>query len=350
MVAVPEDTIPRSKLDRSLDYLICPKDKADLRLNAGSLEHVGDGEFICSRCDVAYKIRSGAVHFTESPPKFEFPAGLNDGEIIEYLSDSVKDPQLIRAQMGALGTLLSDRYDLLPGMPSENRKMAIQNLFDIVKGVVTANGLDESQQASILVAANEARYDMESYRHPFTIPASGLVSAKDSYRGGAIVEIGSATGNCLNYFSTELTEGEFFIGVDISTRLVRQAQARAEDNMLFIQADAHHMPIRAGTTGIVFANNVWDRLSDPEKVVREIGRMGSGCLSLVIGQCEPQYESNDGSIVYVPEGKRLSPEEIMAMGGFKIVWSQKNVAWKPHTFFDGRERLPTECYHGVRVR
>ena len=335
-------TIPKKTLEESLAYLTCSKDGEQFKLNVGKREDVDEGEFICTKCSELYEIEKGVPRFVKSPRQYRWDPKVSDEEIAQQISQSVAEPQMIRAQVSALGTLLYERF-------GGDRLQAIRRLFDIVTSVIKSGILKIEQQIALLVAANEARYDLEIYRNALIVPYEVLASAVNNYGkdNGIVFEGGCATGDCLLYVANAFPS-KFFIGADISTNLIRQAQLKAGENILFIQADVHSLPIRPYCVETLIEQNIWDRLANPPKVVEEIGRVLSQTGSVILSQCDPpQYESEDRRIVYVPEGKRLSLKQIIDRLGFKTMRYQK-VIWTPWTVYDGQETLLTDSYHAKK--
>jgi len=331
-------SVSKKTLEESLAYLMCPKDGGQLNLDVGKSDKVDEGSFICTKCNEDYEIENGVPSFVKSRCQFRWDGRVTEEEIARQIEKSAIEPQIIRAQINALGGLLYERF-------GGDRLQAIRKLFDIVTRVIKSGTLDTNQQIKLLVAANEARYDLEIYRNALIVPYLVLASAVDNYSKDKdiIFEGGCATGDCLLYAATALP-ALFYVGADISANLIRQAQSKAGENTLFIQADVQSLPLRTDCVGVLIEQNIWDRVADPPKAVNEIKRLLSVNGLVILSQCDPpQYQSEDGRIVYVPGGKRLSLKQIIERLGFRTIVSQR-VIWTPWTIYDGQEILPTNSY------
>ena len=60
-------SISKKTLEKSLEYLVCPKERAQLKLDIGRREDIDEGSFICTKCDESYEIENGVSHFVKSP-------------------------------------------------------------------------------------------------------------------------------------------------------------------------------------------------------------------------------------------------------------------------------------------
>lgn len=333
-------SIPKKALEQSLKYLICPEDKQQLRLEINNRENVDEGVFSCAKCSGTYEIENGVPRFVKSIKDYKWQAQRQeeDSYIVEQIQKSTSDPLTMRAQVLSLGPIL---YKVFGG----DRLQAIRKLFDIVTSVIEGGNLNMEDQVMLLSAANEARYDLEIYRNALIAPFNILSAASRNYDKdkGVVLEGGCATGDCLLYAATALS-APFYIGADISANLIRQAQSKAGENTLFIQADVQSLPLRTNCVGILIGQNIWDRLADPPKAVEEISRLLGPNGSVILSQCDPpQYESEDKRITYVPKGKRLSLKQIIDRLRFQVIASQR-VIWTPWTIYDGQETLPTDSY------
>jgi uncharacterized protein YbaR (Trm112 family)/SAM-dependent methyltransferase len=336
-------SIPQRVLEQSLEYLVCPDDNQQLRLDIGNRESVDEGMFSCIECSQTFEIENGIPRFVKPATNYKWQVQGKEEEtyIAELIQKSAGDPLTMRAQVLSLGPLL---YNSFGG----DRLQAIRKLFDIVTKVINTGNLSMDNQVMLLSAANEARYDLEIYRNALIAPFNILSAAFRNYDKGIVVEGGCATGDCLLYAATALP-APFYIGADISANLLLQAQSKAGENTLFVQADVQSLPLRNNCAGMLIGQNIWDRLADPPKAVGEIARVLDKKGSVILSQCDPpQYESEDGRIVYVPKEKRLSLRQIIEKLGFKVAAYQR-VIWTPWTIYDGQETLPTDSFYASNL-
>jgi ubiquinone/menaquinone biosynthesis C-methylase UbiE len=164
---------------------------------------------------------------------------------------------------------------------------------------------------------------------------------------GNVVEL--AMGNGANLRNL-VVEGKFTraIGFDYSFGMVRAAKSRnGNGHPFYAIADAHHIPIKGGSSDLTLMFNALDRLRDPDRTLCEIRRIAKDGGIIVLGQCMPfQYDIKIGSktISCLEPGKRIhSLEDAVArIPGAKITQEERGLAWHPITVTQGREDLKVD--------
>lgn len=215
--------------------------------------------------------------------------------------------------------------------------------------------LNDDEVSFLTQAATAARYNAESYRGTFTLSATILKYLTENYGGGAraIVEGACATGECLSEITGTLNS-DFYLGLDISGSLVRQAQEKAIENTLFVQGNICSLPLRENSADIYLLNNVFDRVVDPPEACRQADSILNGQQSfLILSNCDPlqfTYETESGDeINFVPKKKQLSLERGLKSSGFQKVLEERGV-WQINTIAYGNESLPYKSLVGRRLK
>jgi ubiquinone/menaquinone biosynthesis C-methylase UbiE len=100
-------------------------------------------------------------------------------------------------------------------------------------------------------------------------------------RHGKVLDVGCGTGLL---FSNVAAEAETVVGVDISSKLLRQAKERARDfqNVHLVQADADHLPFKNDHFSVVFAFTVLQNMPKPLETLSEIKRIAEQGASVVV--------------------------------------------------------------------
>jgi len=109
--------------------------------------------------------------------------------------------------------------------------------------------------------AKEQRAKMEA--------ALGTVALK---KDSLMLDIGCGTGLLFRHIADK---SRLLVGVDISNRLLKQAQKRAKQhaNITLVQADADHTPFKNRTFHNVFAITMLQNTPNPTATLREIVRI-----------------------------------------------------------------------------
>jgi len=328
--------VKKGTLEKALDYLACPKDRGQLELDAANSELVSDGEYRCTECGSVYEIRNGVPYFFEKANGYEWEANTKNDEIADILGKTFEDKDLSWSKIITLPNFFLSR--------NLDRKKAIDYIFDTVKKAIESNGIRGQEQAFLMQAATAARYDIEVYRGTFLLPDK-IISylSADKARKGIVVEGACATGDCLRQVENEVSS-DFYLGLDISGSMARNAQRNAGKNMLFVQGDICSLPLKDSVSGAYVLNNVFDRVTDPAKACKEADRISLDAGSyFCLSNCNPlqfEYQTDDGQkIVFVPCQNRLSLEEGMKLAGFNTAQRVEGI-WKIETVAFGKEALP----------
>jgi SAM-dependent methyltransferase len=338
-------------LENALPYLSCtdPGCNGCLELKGGSFQagemgkKIASGYLACS-CGREYKISGGIPYF------FDFSEDRRGREIPEIEADITEYALEGNAKM------CLDRFTQLAYRLSEecgSDLEAIKEIFRFETGMVRC--LDEGGKAMVSQAATAARYNLERYRGCYTLPEKVTGRIRDPYLPeGVIFEGAMATGENLAMLARKF--GGVSIGIDISERMVREAMERTDNNerIFFAQGNLECVPLKAGQAKLVVINNVIDRIPDPPRIAGELGRISKSGSVAAVFNCSPlQFVSPDGSKVYVPEGKRMSAEDVVKSAGFEIIdrYGIDDIPpWNLETIFDGSESLPMEGVIGVKSR
>jgi ubiquinone/menaquinone biosynthesis C-methylase UbiE len=88
----------------------------------------------------------------------------------------------------------------------------------------------------------------------------------------AVLDVGCGSGLFLSYVADRV---EFFVGVDVSRKLLLGAKVRSVDfkNASVLQADADHLPFKEGVFGGVFAFTLLQNMPQPYETLSELGRV-----------------------------------------------------------------------------
>lgn len=337
--------IKNSTLLKSVKYLACPKDFGSLMLFTEIGEETSNGEYRCQDCNTTYPIRDGVPYFFEVGNGFEWNLSISDKEIITTLNEDIGINDLTWAKIVSLGPFLQKR--------SNDRKQAIDKLFNIIEAVVRDADINEDIASYLTQAATTSRYDIEVYRGTFKLPQKIVNTIGQNLNDdlGLIVEGACATGDCLNELTDSLN-GKFYLGLDISGSQVREAQEKAGNNELYVQGNITQLPVKTNKSGSYILNNVFDRVVDPGKASKEADRiLKSNSSFLALSNCDPlqfEYKTEDGlSVVWVPEKNRLSLEEGLKKAGFELIAKEKG-DWYVQTVAYGKEVLPFKSLVGGR--
>ncbi|TKJ17883.1 hypothetical protein CEE44_05175 [Candidatus Woesearchaeota archaeon B3_Woes] len=338
--------IRKATLEKSLNYLVCPSDKADLRLNIGNSDLISEGEFQCNECGRTYEIKDGVPYFFEKGNGSEWKDNLTDNTIIEDIAETISDKDITWSKIIALSPLFLNNV--------KDRRKAIDKIFGIVGKIIRLCDVNSETEAYLTQAAIAARYDIEVYKGTFKLPEEALSYLKNNYRKrqGIIVEGACATGDCLLELE-ETLDSRFYIGLDISGTMVRKAQQNIKENVLFVQGDVTSLPLKRNSAGIYVLNNLFDRVVDPPKTCEEADLILRSAKQsfLVLSNCDPLqfgYTTEKGDkIIFVPENKQLTLEEGLEKAGFNRRVMEQGM-WQIETAAYGREALPYKCLVGSR--
>ncbi|MBL7054544.1 class I SAM-dependent methyltransferase [Candidatus Woesearchaeota archaeon] len=248
--------------------------------------------------------------------------------------------------MVSLGPFLLRRYS--------NRKKAIDGVFETAKNIIKTAKPDKETETDIMQAATAARYDVEIYKGTFVLSQDQLKFLARNFRNynNIIVEGACATGEYLLKLADNL-DSKLYLGLDISGAMVREAQQKAPDNVLFFQGDIKRLPIKENKAGIYVLNNVFDRVSNPRKASLEADRILSERDSFfVLSNCDPlqfYYKTETGlKIDFVSKKNQISLEEGLNIAGFRSCLSSEKGVWKIETIAYEKEKLPYKSLIGGR--
>jgi len=345
------------RLRKGLEYLACPSDKAGLELDADP--YLRNGRLVCGSCRKEYPIRNGLVFFQDTQytggPSGRMMYRLTCPEFnvcntVEMAVRQGKD-MCLQVVGRAMQWFIEEKGD---------KKEAIIGLNKMISQVIAKEKLSEKEQALLLESATVARYNLEEYSGTFTLPKEITdyivqlgVGNRDVVGDKVIVEGACGPGECLSRLESSLNGG-FYIGIDISENLLREAMKDMAGNkdVLLVQGDLTQLPLKDGSTGLYVVNNAWDRVPDPYTAAQEAGRVLSERWSgVVFSNCQPlQYEvQRDGAkIVYVPEDARVSLPLAVRVAGCRKMMDMEDVPWKIETILDGKEEFKNRVIFGVR--
>ena len=118
--------------------------------------------------------------------------------------------------------------------------------------------------------AKEQRAKMEA--------ALGTVALK---KDSLMLDIGCGTGLLFRHIADK---SRLLVGVDVSNRLLKQAQRRAKQhaNITLVQADADHTPFKSRSFRNVFAITLLQNTPNPTATLREIVRIAKPEATIVL--------------------------------------------------------------------
>ncbi len=99
--------------------------------------------------------------------------------------------------------------------------------------------------------------------------------------GGRVLDVGCGTGLLFNRVAAE---AQTVVGVDISSKLLHQAQKRARkfSKVHLVQADADHLPFTSRHFNVVFAFTMLQNMPKPAETLSEIKRNATCDASIVV--------------------------------------------------------------------
>ena len=101
-----------------------------------------------------------------------------------------------------------------------------------------------------------------------------LAIAASQYRGGPVLDLCCATGQCLLTLAPTIESG---IGLDFSTRYIEVASQRGAQmgfkNLSFVQGDAKAIPFKAGQFAMVYCFSALYAIPNAEIAIAEISRV-----------------------------------------------------------------------------
>lgn len=339
-------TVSRRNMEKSLEYLACPKDKGELRLEASPGDKIKEGLLVCRECKESYLINDGIPYFGIRNG-YEWKTQSTQSEVIKSILDTIDDKETSWRKILSL-----PNYFISKGY---SRKQAIDSLFEVTARSIVAGDLGVEDAAYLMQAATEGRYDIETYRGTFLLPSDITGAIKRNYKGGPVIEGACATGESICSISDELSSS-FSIGLDIAGSLLREASARNRlENGIYVQGDICSLPLKDGSMELAVLNNVFDRVTNPMMASEEIGRVVSRDAGLfALSNCDPLqygYNSSSGPVLFVPKENQISLEEGLRIAGFRQIASYlsgKDDGWRISTIAYGEEVLPYKSLLGER--
>jgi len=108
--------------------------------------------------------------------------------------------------------------------------------------------------------------------------ALGTVALK---RNSLMLDMGCGTGLLFGHIADK---SRLLVGVDVSNRLLKQAQRRAKQhaNITLVQADADHTPFKSRSFRNVFAITLLQNTPNPTATLREIVRIAKPEATIVL--------------------------------------------------------------------
>lgn len=348
-------------LERAMRYLACPGESASLKISEANERDgkVWGGYLQCEKCNRKYPIKDGVLFFYDGR---ETPALRSVGEAKNAAVSSMEEYDA----EGCIGVLSSFATSLLRGQSPEERLDCIRRVGDLVKEVESFMAPDERQRLILLQAFNAARYDLEEYKGTFVLPVQPR-SAVNSFfcdrdaqgrsgiGAGIVFEGGCATGENiagLRLFMGQakpfLSEEPIYVGLDLSGKLISEAQRRFEgENILFVQGNVLNPPIADGSVSLYMAFNIWDRVPSPRAAAEKARWLLIPDGRVIVGNCTPlQYETPDGRIIYVPGSERASLTEIARIAGCDVAGVVGGVEWSVETILYSKEKFAMEIVFG----
>lgn len=341
-------------LENGLNYLQCTNcGSGSLSIKNGMTIYDGKKRFKkgtigCASCGEEYTILDGVVYFFDS---YGTTQAKDIPEIKKDIESSIEEenPNL------CLDSFTKLAYALSTTLKDDRKAMAA--LFAYEKELLGKIPPSDDKKRSILLQSRiAAGYNIEDYRGTYVIPPKVIGYVKENIQipeDGIIFEGALGTGENILSLTKEFGRpGDISIGLDISEKMVRESQELTDryDNILILQGNLLKIPIRDCSAKIANANNVWDRVQNPPKGAREIGRiLKSGGLSLM-SNCDPlQFELRER--VYVPTEYRNALEDVTRLTGSEIkrIFGKKELKkWGIETISCGYEELPMKIVVGVR--
>jgi ubiquinone/menaquinone biosynthesis C-methylase UbiE len=146
----------------------------------------------------------------------------------------------------------------------------------------------------------EERYCEEQHRKHHRALQEANVAGK------IILDVGCGSGL---FFSQAAEQAKFVVGVDVSSKLLKKAylQAKKQENVVLVRADADHLPFRSGVFDAAFAFTVLQNLPKPIQTLDEIKRT----------------VTDDGKVAVTGLKKYFSLEKFMDIldaSGLRIAW------------------------------
>gem|GEM_PF-3349294 len=277
-------------------------------------DEIYEGELSCRKCGKEYRISNGVLYFLGRNTEVEGFSFENEVEQRRYIERIMENAAAESATLG------------------------------------------ERDSAERMQRATRERYELERYSGTWLVP-DDVISRLNGYENGLVVEGACGPGECLIGLR-KMIGGKFFLGVDISSRMVRDAQRTAMElngaengNVLFVEGDIRYLPIRSNSCSVYVVNNAWDRVAEPRRAAKEARRILNGLGSVVFSNCQPmQFECiKDGKrIVYVPEDERMDIEKAVRVSGCELILVKEGDIWAIRTLYDGEEMLPMKVVYGIR--
>jgi uncharacterized protein YbaR (Trm112 family) len=336
--------VKKSLLERSIEYLACPRDYAELTLDIPNKDTILEGEYKCKACGTSYPIIRGVPYFFEKGKGYEWPSRISQREISESVAETVEDSDLTWSKIKAVG------WQFLYGYGT--RKEAIDRIFRVAENAIALSGAVGVDAAFVMQSATAARYDIDSYRGTFTLRQGILSAIERNYdSSGIVVEGASATGDCISRLS-EIFKSPFYFGFDISASMAGYAQRYNGSNCLFAQGNICNPPLKKDVAGLYVLNNVFDRVMDPIEASMQADRIVRRENGLfVLSNCDPLqygYTTADGTkISFVPLDKQISLEQGLGTADFRELAADKGI-WNITTIAYGEENLPYKSLLGGR--
>jgi len=126
-------------------------------------------------------------------------------------------------------------------------------------------------------------YDMryaEEQKAKFEVALKGLNINRDDL----ILDAGCGTGLLFDYIAAIAAKAKTVVGLDISRKLLFQANERAKkfQNIHLILADADRMPFKNDSFNLVFAFTLIQNMPDPAETLKEIKRVAKLEASILV--------------------------------------------------------------------
>ena len=336
----------------ALDYLACPLDKQQLEVRIEKKENnrIKDGYLSCKTCGTEYKIKDGLINFLNS--NYENDKPVNEEQIMKGIKEAVlsSNERSCLRKVNSLGSYFLDK--------TQNKKESINLLMKKINYILNNTKISPNEIALLMQSATAARYNLENYSGTFMVSDEVLEKILPylTDNDGVFVEGAPGPGDYLLNLREKL-ESDMYIGVDISSRMVRLGQKKmknsAEDDTLFVQGNVCELPLKDAVTSLYVLNNAWDRVSKPRNAAEEAGRiLKSNNSGTIFSNCIPlQYEVvRDGvKVVYVPKSQRLNLKDAVKIARCEpIVNRYKKDVWLVRSLYDGLEKFPMQTIAGVR--
>ncbi len=164
--------------------------------------------------------------------------------------------------------------------------------------------------------------------------------------GKAVLDIGAGGGGKSVFYA--LNGAKKVVGIDIEKDFVKEAKAFAEKknvcNTEFIVADACNMPFESETFDICVMNDVFEHLSEPEKVLKEVYRIlkKGGKVFINSPPYFHPYGAHLSDLIGIPYVHILFPESVLIKAYKELAKNTKSYLKRVNLRFgivEGKERI-----------